>query len=208
MTANFLFWFQVIMAWIFTIPQIVKMLSGKTGGLTLILYVVVLAYMILGSSLAISSYRVKPEKIRKQTVIIFLQWSILVAATLIVAIGRIFWRSGDTIMCVIILVLSVVTIFHYRNLTDPFCRGFLAIWCKSGPQLWFAYTMISQGTSEGFPLISIIAGHLTSMPRLAQVWLSGRKAGWDRPTKGLFMGEFFNVLTWGIATIVWIIFQT
>jgi hypothetical protein len=196
------------MAWIFTIPQIVKILSGKTGGLTLILYVIVLAYMALGFSLAVSSYKVKPEKIRKQTVIIFFQWSILVAVTLIVAIGRISWRPGDTITCIVILVLSVVTILHYRNLTDPFCRGFLAIWCKSGPQLWFTYTMISQGTSEGFPLISIIAGNLTSMPRLAQVWLSGHKAGWDRPTKGLFMGEFFNVLTWGTATVVWIIFQT
>jgi len=195
------------MAWTFTIPQILKMRSGETEGLTLVLYVMLLLYTALSFSLAVASCRIKPEKIRKQTTIIFFQWLILIAAIFVAGVGKIPWRPGDTITCIVIFVLSTATILYYRSLRDPFCRGFLAIWCKSGPQLWFAYTMINQGTSEGFPGISIVAGHLTSVPRLVQVWLSGRKAGWDGPAKGLFMGEFFNVLTWGVATIVWIIFQ-
>ena len=203
--ANFLFWFQVIMAWVIAVPQALNILSGKTGGLTLALYVVFMTYLILGFSLAVSSYRAKPEKIRKQAAIVFFQMMVLVGVVFIIGINKIPWRPGDIMLCIVIFILSVITILYYRNLKDPICRGLLAVWCRSGPQLWFAYVMLSQGSSEGLPLISLVATCLTSLPRLIQVWLSGHKVGWDRPTKGLFIGEFASALTWGIATIVWII---
>lgn len=204
---NFLFWFQVIMAWVIAVPLVLNILSGKTGGLTLALYVVFMAYLILGFSLAISSYRAKPEKIRKQAAIIFFQLAVLMGVVFIIGINKIPWRPGDMVFCIVIFILSVITILYYRNLKDPICRGLLAVWCRSGPQLWFAYVMLSQGSSEGLPLISLVATCLTSLPRLIQVWLSGHKMGWDRPTKGLFIGELPSALTWGIAAIVWIILR-
>jgi hypothetical protein len=204
MTEKLLFWLQVIMAWVYTAPQVIFIVSGKTAGLTLAVYVVFLAYMALGLTLSISSYKIKREKARKHLIIIFLQWLILVGAILAVGLNKIIWRPGDTVICVAILILSVFTIAHFRGFKDPIGRGLLAVWCKAIPQLWLAYTMLNAKSSAGVPIITLLAGHITSIPRLIEIFISGSKHGWDRPTKGLLLGESANILTWVAVTIVWI----
>jgi len=207
MTKNLLFWFQIIVAWIFTFPQIRNILIDKTQGLTLALYSTSILYNIFSLSLAISSYRVNPDKIRKQTIIIFLQWLVFTNLIFIFGLKKIIWRPGDTLICIIIFILSTITVLYYKGIKDPFSRGFLSVWCKSIPQLWLGYTMLSVGSSQGLPLLTLIAGYLLCITRMVQVLLSALKGGWDGPIKGLFLGESSNVFAWTISVIIWTIFR-
>jgi len=203
--ATFLFWFQMVMAFAYSIPLITNIINGKTEGLTLATYAIFLVYTGLSLSLAMASYRHSRSKIRLQTIIIFVNWIVLIGLILTLGFFVIPWRRADSAFSVAILVVAVLTAGKYKGLQDPIGRGWMAVWCKALPQLWLAYTMmfISHGAC-GFALTSLVAGHLTSMPRLWQVYLSGKKDGWDRPTRGLILGESANVITWWVVTAVWV----
>lgn len=193
------------MAWVYTVPQLWWIISGKTGGLTLAMYVIFMTYIVFSALLAIASYKKSPNIVRRQTIIIFIQWSVLVGAIIFAGLGKIVWRSGDTAICIVIAALSALTVLRYRGLDDPYSKSFIAVWCKAIPQLWLAYTMVSVGRADGLPLITLIAGHLTALPRLAQVVIGGKTGGWDKPTKGLILSEAANVVTWGAVTVVWLL---
>ncbi len=203
MTAKMLFWFQVIMACVYTGFQATQLLSGKTSGLTLALWLIFLAYLFLSLSLAILAWREKKEEVRRYTVFIFAQWTIFVTVLFLMSLRSAIWSSGDTVVCVVVLVLAVMTI-KINGLRDPMTRGWLAVWCKGIPQLWAAYVMYQAGSSEWLHPATLLAAHATSITRLAQVYLQGRRGGWDKATKALLLGEAANVGTWCVVTIVWL----
>jgi len=207
MAKNLLFWFQVIMAWVYSVPQVLAIQSGETKGLTLVLYIGFLIYLVMGLSLSISSYKAKPTRDRKLIIFIFVQWSVFIGTMFVLGLDKIVWHENDTLILLVMLGLSLFTLLYYKGLKDPYSRGFMSLWYKSVPQLWLSYTIFDMGTSQGLPLITLIAGHATSVPRLWEVWLSGYDHGWDRPTKGLFFGEFINVATWTVVTVLWVLFQ-
>lgn len=206
MKKSVLFWFQIIMAWFYAVPQIYGILSGKTQGLTLVLYVNFLVYVTLNLFLALAAYRKNRDEIRKYIVVVFSQWIIFLTLILFLGLGKIVWRESDTIISAIILGLSVVTIIKFRGINNPFSKGWLAVWFKSVPQLWLAYTIYSAGGGNGLPIITLIAGHLTAIPRLGNVIWAGSRGGWDESIKGLLLGEGMNVLTWFVVTVVWLLF--
>jgi len=206
MMTNLLFWFQVIMAWFYTVPQVVAIIRGKTEGLNLAMYVIFMAYIIFSFWLSVSSYRLKKERTRKQVIIIFVQWMVCICLILLVGISKITWSKGDTIVTFIVVTLSLGTILKYRGIKDAYSKALINVWCKSIPQLWLAYTIFLAKGGDGLPLMTLIAGHLTSTPRLIQVIISGRQ-GWDRPTRALLIGESANVITWIIVTFVWLYFS-
>lgn len=201
-----LFWFQIVMAWFYTVPQIYRILQNKTEGLNLAMYAIFMAYLVLSLSLSVASYREKREVVRKQTVIIFVQWTVFIALILLTGLWKgIAWKTGDSVVTAVIVILSVMTIRWYRGVSDPFSKGFMAVWCKSVPQLWLACTIFLAQSGAGLPAMTLLAGHLTAIPRLGQVVLASR-GGWDRPTKGLLIGESANVITWLVVTAVWIFY--
>lgn len=215
---NLLFWFQIAMAWITLVPLYLNILKGKTEGLTLVVYITMITFFFMGLTLAHSSYKEKRVKKRLQLVIVYAQLVILIGVSIVVWINRIPWVLGDTIVSIAVyaLVISSIGLSHLymdvkgsvkERLQDPMVRAFMAIWCKAVPQLWFAWTMIDQGGSGGMPLVSLIGVHFNGWPRFIHVVLSGKRDGWDRATKGLFIGEFANVSTFTIASIVWVIFR-
>jgi len=204
--ARFLFWFQVIMAWLYMVPQVVQISQGRTGGLTLAMWVIFMGYLFVSLSLALLAWREKKEKIRLYTVVIFAQWTIFILVLFIMGIKSVHWSAGDTVVCIVVSILSIVTVVH-NGLKDPMTRGWLSVWCKGIPQLWIAYVMLAAGSAEWLPPLSLLATNATSIPRLIQVYLQGRRGGWDRATKGLFLGETANVATWLVVTIVWFILR-
>jgi len=204
MTATLLFWFQVVMALLYTIPQVYTIVTDQTEGLNLAIFTIFMAYIVLSFSLALNSYKIVPNKERKQTLIIFIQWGIYISLILVLGIQHIVWTLGDTVVSVSVTILSLITIVYYRGLTDSYSKGYIAVWCKAIPQLWLAYTIFQAGGGGGLPLVTLAAGHLTSIPRLIMVAINGFKGGWDRPTKGLLLGESANVTTWTVVTIVWL----
>ncbi len=204
--SSLLFWFQIIMAWVYSVPQIYGILSGKTEGLTLVLYASFMCYLGFSWFLALAAYQEKSDVVRKQTLIVFSQWLVLVFAILILGLNRVIWREGDTLISLIILCLSISTLIAFEGIKNPFSKGWLAVWSKSLPQLWLAYVIYSEGGGSGLPLITLIAGHMTSIPRLSQVIWSGIRGGWDKPTQSLLLGESMNVLTWSVVTGSWFLF--
>jgi len=203
---NLLFWFQVVMAWAHTGAQIVQIVRGKTGGLTLAMWFVFIGYLIVSLSLAILAWREKKETIRLYTVIIFAQWTVFITVLFIMCLGTVHWSSGDTVVCIIIAILSIITV-KINGLKDPVTRGWLAVWCKGMPQLWAAYVMCQAGSAEWLHPVTLVSGHATAIPRLVQVYLQGKRGGWDRATKGLMLGETANVATWMVVTVVWLILR-
>jgi hypothetical protein len=203
MMTKILFWFQVIMAWIYIIPQVIHLINGKTAGLNLAIWSLFIGYLLVGLSLSILSYREKPEPIRRYTVIIFAQWAVFLPVLLIIGFQHIHWTVGDTIVSSSALVLYGIVLLRYRSFKDEMSRGWLAVLCKGIPQLWVAWTMIQANSSEWLPPLSLLATNMTMLPRFFQVYWQGQQGGWDRATKGLMLGETANVVTWLVVTAVW-----
>lgn len=199
-----LFVFQVIAAWTYALFQSIQVFSGHTGGLTLALWLMFITYLIFSLTLSVSSYKQQPSAERRWVISIFVQFLIIFVWLFIIGLKSIRWTNGDTIVIIIVMFASLITVYHYKGVQDPIGRGFLTVWCKGIPQLWIAYVMIACQSSEGIPPIAMLASHITSTPRLIQVYINGKNGGWDRSTIGLMMGESANVFTWYIATAVWL----
>lgn len=204
---RFLFWFQLILAYFYTIPLIDSVSQGQVKGLTLAMYVFFLAYLLLGFSLAVSAYRQLPTKNgdRLLTVIIFGNWLLLVGLITFLGCLHIPWRTSDSYFAVVIGTISVVTLFKYRGVTDPMCRGLIAVWCKAIPQLWLSYTLWQSHTGVNLKPWTVWAANGTGIARLLQIVVIARRTGFDRPTRGLLVGEVANVVTWGVVTVVWLL---
>lgn len=203
MRTRILFWFQIIMAWFYSIPQVISLINGRTKGLNLAIYVIFIIYLSLSLSLSISAYKNHKDEIRKQTIIIFSQWVIFIGIILLLGFERLTWSAGDTIVVVIIFILSIISTWYFHGIKHPYSKGFMAMWCKGIPQIWLACTILQAHGGGGLPLVTLVAGHATAIPRLFQIILSGKRGGWDKSVKGLMMGEGFNVITWIITTIAW-----
>jgi hypothetical protein len=201
---RFLFWFQIVMAYLFSIPLIINIYNGKVEGLTQAMFVIFLVFMTMGFSLALSSYRESRSEIRLQTLVIFCNWLILNAIIVSMGFYTISWSNADSVFTLLIALFSLVTIIKYKGIKNPMSRGWILIWCKALPQLWLTYTMIFvYHSASGLAFATVIAGHMTSLPRILQIFLSGKKEGWDGPTKSLLIGESANVTTWWIVTFAW-----
>lgn len=194
------------MAWIYMIPQVIGIMAGKTGGLTLAMWFIFIGYLSVSLSLAWLAWNEHKDRVRLYTVIIFGQWTIFILTLFLMCVSTVRWSSGDTLVCVVVALLSVVTVWK-GGLQDPMTRGWLAVWCKGLSQLWMAYVMWQSRSSEWLPALSLLATNATAIPRLVQVYLQGTRGGWDRPTKGLILGESANVITWLIVTLVWILLR-
>lgn len=192
------------MAWVYMIPQVGQILEGKTNGLTLALWLIFIGYLLISLSLAILAYKEQKDKLRLYTIIIFTQWTVFFTILFGLSFNQVKWSSGDTTICIFVLFLSIMTVV-INGLKDPISRGWLAVWCKGVPQLWTAYVIWQAQSAQWLPLVALIATNATALPRFIQVCWQGRQGGWDRATKGLFIGELGNILSWGIVNIIWIV---
>ena len=207
-----LFWFQVVMAWthvIFQAPEIVK---GNVDGLSLVFYSVFFMYVVFSLALSVSSYRADKTKDRKQTIIIFIHWAVFLASLFVLGLGKIPWTKEDTTICIAIAVMIgiavwAMSLYSRDGIKDPFTKASIAMISKGVPQMYLAYVVWDAKSSEGLPLVALITAHMTSIARLVNVFLSGQKDGWDRPTKALFCGEVVNVSTWCVFTGFWVYFR-
>lgn len=205
--AELLFWFQLIMAYFYTVPLIRSVSQGQVKGLTLAMYVFFLAYLLLGFSLAVSAYKQGPARNRDRllTVIVFGNWLLLVGLITYFGCRFIPWRASDSWFAIIIGSVTMLTIIKYRGVTDPLARGLIAVWCKAIPQLWLSYTLWQSHTGANLKPWTVWAANCTGIARLLQIVVIAGKTGFDRPTKGLLLGEVANVVTWGVVTLVWLL---
>jgi uncharacterized membrane protein len=203
------------MIWVYAIPQAKHLIAGKTTGLTLALWLCFLGYLVVGLSLSILAYRepilnketeeerLKEKKKRLYTILIFALIGLVMFGLFLLAIKTVRWTTGDTAVSIVVVVLSILTSCYFRSIKDPMARGWLAVWCKGVAQLWAGYVMFTSVSSEWIPPLSMLATHGTMWTRFFQVYSQGKSGGWDRPTKGLMLGESSNVISWSLVTILW-----
>lgn len=211
MTMTILFWLQVVMACAVVIPQSFTIVEGKTKGLSLVFFSILIVYAVFSLVLAISSYKANRTKDRRQTLIIFIQWTVFWSVLFVLGLGKIPWTDNDTMICIVFAILIYVSVSYFSlnyGIKDPFVKASINSLCKAVPHLYLAYVVCEAKSSEGLPLITLVAGHLTSIPRVTQVFMSGYKGGWDRSTKALLIGEIVNVSTWCVFTVFWIYFRS
>ena len=124
---NILFWFQIVMAFLYSIPLILNIANDRIEGLTLAMFVIFLVFMTLSFSLALSSYREKPSKIRQRTLIIFANWLVLIAIIVCIGAFKISWKYSDTIFTSVIALLAIGTIIRYKGIQNPMARSWISI---------------------------------------------------------------------------------
>jgi energy-converting hydrogenase Eha subunit A len=211
MIADSLFGVQVICTLIFGGGQFLQMLTS-TQGVSLSWFVFWEVFLVLNLVLAVRAHRNQPSRVTRQTIVSYVLWTAVIALDL----GAILWKSTgmwnerDTATAVIALVgiVGTLTVAYYNRLTitDPIVKGYLAVFFKAVPQLVLAYNMLVLG-SDGLAGEAIIAGHITILTRLGQLWFSIKEAGWDRNRMGSAISEIANQGSWIIVTIIWLMVQ-
>jgi hypothetical protein len=166
-------------------------------------------FLILNLVLALRSHRNQASRVTLQTIMSYVLWLVVVNLDLgtMIAKNTGTWNERDTTTTLFALVgVATVLIISKRRqlaITDPLVRGYLAIFFKALPQLILAYNMLVMG-GNGLAGVTIIAGHITVLTRLGQLWFSIREAGWDRNRLGSAIAELANEISWMIVTIVWL----
>jgi hypothetical protein len=206
--ADLLFGVQIVGAIIFGGSQFLRMLTTSQG-VSISWYGAWEVFLILNLVLALRSHRNQASRVTLQTIMSYVLWLVVVNLDLgtMIAKNTGTWNERDTTTTLFALVgVATVLIISKRRqlaITDPLVRGYLAIFFKALPQLILAYNMLVMG-GNGLAGVTIIAGHITVLTRLGQLWFSIREAGWDRNRLGSAIAELANEISWMIVTIVWL----
>lgn len=167
-------------------------------------------FLFINLSLSYRAHRLQPSRITKQTLIVYITWTILMLMNVAVFLYKDtgIWNEIDSLTALSAALGIVATLVVARRnhlpFSDPIVRGYLAIFFKGLPQLTLAYSIWQYG-GTGISGIAIWVSHLTICTRLAQVLLSLREAGWDRNRKGTLISEIANEASWIVVTVVWLL---
>lgn len=208
-TADLLFGVQIIGAFFLGGSQFLRLLEATAGQL---LSRLCLQEAFLGFHLwlAAGAYRAFPSRITRQTVWAYAVWLVFIGSNIVAVFlnGGYRWSQNDTRTTTLVLLSSILTLTAIKlrgaTLQDPVVKSFVAILFKALPQFIMAIE-IAQSGAAGVPAIAVIAGHITILGRIGQIWLAIREAGWDRNRMWLCVSESVNEISWIAASIVWFI---
>lgn len=207
--ADLLFGVQLVGAILFCGAQFLRSLED-VHGVSVIQFTAACAFVVFNLFLGIGADRVQPSRVTKQAIVSYVVWMVLLAAV-IIAVGtnsEYRWSIQDTTILGLTAILAVATLVFGRlchlPIRDPMILAFLAIACKSVPQLLLVWAILDQGGS-GIPLLSIVVGHCTILLRLGQIYFMVKEVGWERNRMWLAVSESAAELTWLAATIAWLV---
>ncbi|MEQ8661823.1 MAG: hypothetical protein RLW62_13495 [Gammaproteobacteria bacterium] len=208
LTADLLFWVQVAAALGFGVAQLLAMRT-TVEGVSITWIALWLAFLLVNLALALAALRAQPGRVIRQTVTIYVVWTIVCGANLVyLLIAGGTWNEVDTLTATITGagVLGAIAIGrrHGAGVSDPYVRAAFAVFFKGVPQLTLAWNIYRHG-GDGIAVFAFVAGHVTICLRLWQVLYSIREAGWDRNRIGIGIGEAANELSWIVATVVWLL---
>ncbi len=208
---NLLFWFQIVCALIFCISQALRMLKS-TEGVSFSLFVCHSVFTLLNLSLSVAALKnaVYGERIiKRQAVYMYAMWTLILALHTGIAFWKMehLWKQIDTLTALIVVIgiILVLAIAKVKKLSllDPYVKAGLAISFKAVPQFTLALVIYYSGKG-GLSGIWILFGHVTILTRLVHLWISNHEK-WDRNTKGSFVSEVWNELSWLVATAAWLL---
>jgi hypothetical protein len=167
------------------------------------------AFTAINSGLAYRAWRrlpVRPNLLMFVTYALWTVSNVLMLSIILLRLDSLNWGTDDNIATALVTggLLLTIVIGRSRGLgiTDPMVRGIFSAIFRGIPHLALAYKVGLLGGS-GLSLLTIFAGHLTSMTRAGQLALAIRASGWDRTRTGLAIAESANIGTWIVVTAVW-----
>lgn len=206
--ADSLFGVQIICTLLFGGGQFLRMLTTSQG-VSISWFVCWQVFLFLNLVLATRAHINKPSRVTLQTILSYVAWVTMVTLDL----GVMFWRGTgtwnerDTATMILATIGVATTLIVARRkrlaIADPRVKGYLALFFKTVPQLVMAYNIFMMG-GAGIAGMTLIAGHITVLTRLGQLWFSIREAGWDKSRIGSAISELGNEGSWIIVTIVWL----
>lgn len=205
---DYLFSFQIVLAFLFGVPQAIKMFESVQG-MTIVLFVCFEIFILFNLFLAHQAHREVPSRETIQALIIYYLWLVVVTAHLgiLIVFGK--WTRTDSVVMLALVILSIAGIAWQKSrgkgVKDPMTRGYLALCAKSVPQLYLAYCIFRDGGGNGLSVWTVWCGHVTVLTRIAILIISGSKSGWNRNIVGSLISEIGNQLSWSVVTALWVI---
>lgn len=201
---------QIAGATLFGVTQTLTM-RKSVQGVSLAMFVVTLAYVLLFLSIAVAAERKAQSRATRHAIASYVTWTIaLVAMTAgALANGSYRWSRNDTVTTSLAFggAFLLVAAHYVRRRTvgfeNPALRTGVGVCCKSIPHLAVAVKILAEG-GAGLNPIAIIAGNVTIAVRMILITLSARETMWDTNRKWLFAGETLNELTWALASLMWL----
>jgi len=205
--ADLLFGVQIIGAFVLCGSQFFRLIETTKGQL-LSMFLVMEAYLCLHLMLAAGAHRVQPSRVTRQMLWTYAMWLALVGSNIIAIFlnGSYQWSQNDTrtitlVLLGTVLVCAVMKLCHIR-LQDPMFKSLLATLFKALPQFIMAFEVALKG-GAGVPAVAVIAGNITILMRIGQIWFAIREAGWDRNRVWLCVGEIVAWISWATVSVVW-----
>lgn len=205
--SDLLFWIQVVLACVFSVTLFIRLLQDTTGQ-SLSMHVAMLGFLLLNLCLAFGAYRATPNRINRQTVIIYMLWSVFITChtAAIIWSNDYCWSKNDNITSFMAAMGAVlifgICLIRGVGLNDPMPKGLLAIALKAMPQFMMAFKVASVG-GAGIPMLVVIVGNLTIWTRIGQIWFAIREVGWSRNLNWLLASETANGISWAAVSLVW-----
>jgi hypothetical protein len=197
---------------VFCTAQSLQMLKS-TAGVSLGFFICHGIFALLNLSLSVAAYTTAIDverKIKRQSIFIYAIWTTVLLIHVRIAVMKMddLWKTVDTVSTIIVAIGVGIVILYAKmkriSLIDPYVKAGYAVLFKSVPQVALA-VMIYQYGKGGLSGIWIFFGHITILTRIVHLWISNREK-WDRNTKGSFVSEVWNEISWLVATAAWFAF--
>ncbi len=212
MIGDLLFWFQIIMAWCFSIPQIHRSFTTTTG-MTITWSMLCSIFVTINFFLALSAYWDSGSRKAMQVTLVYANWLLLWATMFVIISLKGYWTKSDTLVTLLVIAsLTVLMIVRSKGsvmetFVEPINRGLMSIIVKSTPQLYIAYCIFKAGRNDGLAGMSLVIGHITVIVRAIEIAVTAKQDGWTKKNIGLFISETGNELTWMVTTWSWLYFN-
>src|ERR1035437_5188531 len=108
--SDLLFWFQLIMAWAFTVPQAIRLFSS-TAGMTITWAMFCSTFSLINLFLARGAYLQSRSRKAGQVVLVYANWFFLWLTLFVFICIKGVWFPKDTILSLLILVSLVALLF-------------------------------------------------------------------------------------------------
>ena len=181
-------------------------------GVSMSFFLVLLMFCLLQMSMAIPAYRAEPTRKAKQVLIIYGSYIFLGTLHILEILyrGMYVWDLNDTTTIALTLLSALWVYRHRRSQGDPFesplTKSQIAMTTRGVPQSLQAIKIWMYG-GAGYPGVSILLGNLSIIFRVALLILNRNDAKEDPNRKWLLAAEFVNGATWGLVSLVWVMWR-
>ncbi|MFA6898555.1 MAG: hypothetical protein WC250_04090, partial [Candidatus Paceibacterota bacterium] len=100
---DFLFWLQFAMAWVFTVPQVIRSFYS-TKGMTITWSMFCALFVLVNLFLALGAYRDSRSRKAGQVVFVYANWLLLWSVMFVVASLKGVWTTTDSLLSIIIVI--------------------------------------------------------------------------------------------------------